>query len=289
MAEFHHIIGALLKDITQARALSDRYSQEVSRYYQGNEQLNLFPIPRTEVDNVQLHLKFVINQAEQYKYLSNQHIDIVKSVFTNYAIRIANHWHSFLNETTIGVMQNFFADIPADQRSVTLPEVERVCRHFLHNNLYIIIEYMVYKRPLFNRYGVTADGVSNDPYHKLASYLYMMIRQLIKDKVEQHLGTEAWVNNHDVVATDIAYEGHTDIQAKVHTVRAILIEMEGDIDYHFEELSSQTIWVTMEGDKLKTLPSEAASSVKIGAVINNYVWSETVAEDGTVNQVLIRE
>lgn len=289
MAEFHHIIGALLKDITQARALSDRYSQEVSRYYQGDEQLNLFPIPRTEVDNVQLHLKFVIKQAEQYKYLSNQHINIVKSVFTNYAIHIANHWLSFLNETMIDVMQNFFADIPADQRSVTLPEVERVCRHFLHNNLYIIIEYVVYKRPLFNRYGITADGVSNDPYHKLASYLYMMVRQLIKDKVEQHLGTEAWVNNHDAMATHIAYEGHPNIQTKVHTVREILIEMEGDIDYHFEELSSQTIRVTMEGDKLKTLPSEVASSVKVGAIINNYVWSETVAEDGTVNQVLIRE
>jgi hypothetical protein len=64
MAGIHDIVGALLRDITNARVTSDMYSRNISRYYEQDALLRRFPVPRMEVDTLEMDLKFAINDVQ---------------------------------------------------------------------------------------------------------------------------------------------------------------------------------------------------------------------------------
>lgn len=61
MAQLHQIVGGLLRDIAKARFGSDLYSRSIARYYEARSLLRQFPVPRTEIDEVELELKFAID------------------------------------------------------------------------------------------------------------------------------------------------------------------------------------------------------------------------------------
>lgn len=61
MAQLHQVVGGLLRDIAKARFGSDLYSRSIARYYESLSLLRQFPVPRTEIDEVELDLKFTID------------------------------------------------------------------------------------------------------------------------------------------------------------------------------------------------------------------------------------
>ncbi len=60
MPELHHILGSIFRDIAQSVFTSDMYSRDISRYYEQDPLLRHFPVPRTEVDELEVQLKFAI-------------------------------------------------------------------------------------------------------------------------------------------------------------------------------------------------------------------------------------
>lgn len=64
MAGIDDIIGALLRDIANSRVTADMYSRNISRYYEQDPVLRRFPVPRMEVDSLEMDLKFAISNAE---------------------------------------------------------------------------------------------------------------------------------------------------------------------------------------------------------------------------------
>ena len=65
MAELQHFLGSIFRDIAQARFTSDIYSRNISKYYEQDPLLRRFPTPRTDVDEVEVDLKFVLSGLEQ--------------------------------------------------------------------------------------------------------------------------------------------------------------------------------------------------------------------------------
>lgn len=65
MPELHQIVGGILRDIAQARVTSDVYSKHVSRYYEQDPLLRRFPVPRAEIEDVDLDLKFVVGEITE--------------------------------------------------------------------------------------------------------------------------------------------------------------------------------------------------------------------------------
>lgn len=61
MSQLHHIVGAILRDIAQSRVTSDLYSREISQYYEKDSLLRLFPVPRSEIKEVEFDLKFAFS------------------------------------------------------------------------------------------------------------------------------------------------------------------------------------------------------------------------------------
>jgi predicted nucleic acid-binding protein len=65
MAELKDVLGATLRDIAQSRVISDEFSAEVSREYEQNAILSLFPVPRVEIREASINLKFAVNAVEK--------------------------------------------------------------------------------------------------------------------------------------------------------------------------------------------------------------------------------
>src|SRR3990167_4886749 len=60
MADLQQLIGAILRDLSKARFASDLYSRSVARYYENDHLLRRYPIPRSEIEEAELELKFAI-------------------------------------------------------------------------------------------------------------------------------------------------------------------------------------------------------------------------------------
>jgi hypothetical protein len=63
MAELYQIVGAMLRDITQARVMSDLYSRSISRHYEQDSLLRRFPVPRAEISELEIDLAFALSRV----------------------------------------------------------------------------------------------------------------------------------------------------------------------------------------------------------------------------------
>ncbi|HEV8251578.1 MAG TPA: hypothetical protein VGQ15_16525 [Gaiellaceae bacterium] len=65
MAELNDVLGAILRDLAQARVTADLFSQTVSAEYQPTGVLSGFSVPRVEVTQASIDLKFAVNSVER--------------------------------------------------------------------------------------------------------------------------------------------------------------------------------------------------------------------------------
>ena len=96
MAELNDVLGAILRDVAQARVISDLYSRNVSLEYRQDEVLSGFPVPRVEVTEASIDLKFAVNKIEQ------KESDPVKIIATHvgpYAGRLGRELYAELIES----------------------------------------------------------------------------------------------------------------------------------------------------------------------------------------------
>ena len=65
MAELKDVLGAVLKDMAHSRVISDQFSSEVSQEYDKDPILGVFPVPRVEIREASINLKFAVNAVEK--------------------------------------------------------------------------------------------------------------------------------------------------------------------------------------------------------------------------------
>ena len=65
MAKLKQVIGAILSDITKGQAISDAYSRDLKTSYREDPVLKLLSLPRTEIKDVTINLKFAIVKGEK--------------------------------------------------------------------------------------------------------------------------------------------------------------------------------------------------------------------------------
>lgn len=67
MAKLKQLLGAILNDVMKAQAISDAYSRDLKLSYQEDPSLKLLSVPRTEIKDITIDLKFAILKAETGK------------------------------------------------------------------------------------------------------------------------------------------------------------------------------------------------------------------------------
>lgn len=65
MADLAEFLGTVFRNVTQARVTSDLFSRDVSRQYQKDPVLIDFPVPRLEVKEASIRLRFAVNALER--------------------------------------------------------------------------------------------------------------------------------------------------------------------------------------------------------------------------------
>jgi len=65
MAELTQVLGAILKDVAHSRVISDAFSRDISVDYAKDPILASFPVPRVEIREASIQLKFAVNAVQQ--------------------------------------------------------------------------------------------------------------------------------------------------------------------------------------------------------------------------------
>lgn len=64
MSNLSKVVGAILRDITAARSQADLQAREISRLYAADDILRYFPVPRAEVQDIRIELKFAVHSEK---------------------------------------------------------------------------------------------------------------------------------------------------------------------------------------------------------------------------------
>lgn len=72
MAKLSQVLGAILSDITKAQAISDAYTRDLKPSYKEDPSLKLLSVPRPEINNVTIDLKFAILNDGTGEAIENQ-------------------------------------------------------------------------------------------------------------------------------------------------------------------------------------------------------------------------
>lgn len=65
MARLGSVVGGILKELAQARAIADRHSRELMGEYERDPVLSAFSVPRITIGEVNLTLRFTVNDLEE--------------------------------------------------------------------------------------------------------------------------------------------------------------------------------------------------------------------------------
>ncbi|MBE7176795.1 MAG: hypothetical protein INR69_10340 [Mucilaginibacter polytrichastri] len=65
MARLSEVIGAMLSNIAEARANSDRMSARLAQVYQKDELLQYFPVPRIDIKELNIQLKVAVISVDK--------------------------------------------------------------------------------------------------------------------------------------------------------------------------------------------------------------------------------
>src|SRR5512139_2477094 len=96
MAELHHILGSLFSDIAQSVFTSDLYSRDISRYYEQDGLLRHFPVPRTEISELEVELKFAIAGVELNPTQSIGREANAATLFIDYSYNLSESFYDAL-------------------------------------------------------------------------------------------------------------------------------------------------------------------------------------------------
>ncbi len=274
MAELHQIVGAILRDIARARVSSDIYSRDISRYYESDALLRRFPVPRSEIEEIELDLRFVVAGVEDDVSNSAGTEASLAPVFADASVDLAQLFFSLLSAAWGQAAKTKDEELWQAFGSLLTNAPERIN---LHQKLQIYFSR--------NQGHLVSDGnlVVDDALTGLRGTFEATLARLftIADQEMREPPTDE--------RERIDYAAFT---AALDTKRLIAAQ---EVRQMVERLAS-SVAVTVAGgaggdrrvevdvtaDVLRETPEGAVSNLKLKTFVRNYMWSETHEADGRV-------
>ncbi len=251
MAELQQILGNILKDIAQARVTSDIYSRNISKYYEQDPLLRKFPLPRTEINEVEVDLKFVMSGLES----SVEQDEEMETSMAPLFIR-------FSQEISDGLFENMsaaskkYANFSPDTAKRLVGTEHRI---YLSQSLILYFQR--------NRGKLVKKGKFN-------------IREAVGD-IEKLLRSRY----HELLADSGLSDGQLDEMQKAVfkklDIQSLLKSVEKPMLAAFAADDGYKVAVEVTADKLAECPEASISSIKVKAQVRNYIWSKVEHEGET--------
>lgn len=258
MAELNQLIGAILRDVSQARFVSDMYSRQISFTYENDSLLRRFPVPRAEIDEVEFNLPFVVTEVKVDESRHQSRNAAVGRLFDDYSLRIVR--------AGLLPVQQEFEKATKGLTSADADKPKRAVADRFQNKI------------LSDEFRVTLHG-------RLLRYLNENTKELMSGKDDGPFDTnkalaqlgqviDAVRTEPEVVAFESAFEplGDTFEKAK-GGVAEELKQMGEAVNQAYKKYPDYSVQVEVDPAKLQS-NSAAASYIKVKAVVKNYRWSK---------------
>jgi hypothetical protein len=283
MAQLKHVLGSILRAVLEARISSDVSASKASRAYVRDTGLRHFPTPRVDVSSVEIDLKFTVSglnstfqdDPETDSTLGNiKRNQILDRNFEKFSAEIAeNAIAVFARRVLHAILQELRKD---EEKKVRLNEQWQNLKKKLNTGSFK--EILMHQTLQFFRKKQT-DLVTDDfifDYKKASGplikfFVAALCRQL------------------DATALRDQVDGDKVSNAVETAVFEKLKEMRDKILLIGSSSKAFDLRVDVAAEDLKEIEKEKVSSIKIKAVLKNYVWTRVEKLDGKVVRQLIPE
>jgi len=103
--ELYQLVGSALRDVAQARFMSDMYTRQISFGYERDAVLRRFPVPRVEIEEAQIVLHFAVKHVRADPARATSRHAAMGSLFDQYSVRIVRE--------SISLVRAAVRDLPA--------------------------------------------------------------------------------------------------------------------------------------------------------------------------------
>ncbi|MTI32112.1 hypothetical protein [Xanthovirga aplysinae] len=299
LISLREVLGAVLKEVSDSRFLSDKYSRELSRVYQQDDIMKVFPVPRSEIKELDLELKFAFDEVKKEPYRAEVLDRRIKHIFQLYDNLVKN--------TIIQSILNFYQkDDFQVLRKEHADEWENICQKLQSNALGIQLEKLIneyflwgYKR--WMDYAVTfcqlqgkdiPEQVEIDTHILAQGLMDLLFRGFQKrdfltldDGEKNH---QALLNQDFFGAFNLEQGSEKEQIFRSQMINAIVNQLQDMkkrfkrvINIPFEEVNT---YVNVSADKLESIDLNKLCTVRIKTTLKNYTWT---ALDGEESHKLI--
>ena len=251
MAELQHILGSLFSDIAHSAFTSDLYSRVISRYYEADDLLRTFPVPRAEIAELDVELKFAIAGIEL-----NPAQTIVREadsapVFLEFCYDLSEGFYSLLHDKLVELkQQGKIVTREMINQAGSIAEAiylrQDLLRFFIHNQGSLIEEGNF-------QVGKALEGIRDI----LEKKIYWIAHKAMDEKEREEL--------YEHIAKELKLESD-------------LKQLEEPLRYTWKRAGDFKLDVEITSDKLIELNSEQLSSVHVRTRVRNYKWADVEHE-----------
>lgn len=272
MAELHQVIGSILRDITQARITSDIYSRNLSKYYEQDPLLRRFPTPRSEIDEVEIDLKFSISGIVFNPSQDENREAMAANVFIKYADQITQIFFDGLIHCRDKLEKGKkIAEIdPQSVRKISGFE------HRIYLKQDILLYFLRHKGKLSHK---IKKGRAFKRIKNILSERFKKIDKKPLSEEESELAVKYLFQDSDLSPQHLKTLEQCVFKEFVDdALKKALQEMKEPLKYVWDTEGDKKITVEVTADKLIETPENAISTIKIKSRIQNYVWTEVEHE-----------
>lgn len=255
MPKLHQILGSLFSNIAQSVFVSDLYSRDISRVYEQDGLLRHFPVPRTEISELELDLKFAISEIELNPAQGIEFEVNAATIFVDFSNTLSESFYRELRKLLVklGEQDRLIKDEVLKETSWGVQTIylgQDLLRFFLRRHGSLIKEngeFQVLK---------AQEEILEILQGKFNYWVY--IKQAGEQEKDLDKEKEKLFNQ---------------ITQAIH-LRHDLEALEKRLSSAWEQAEDFRMEVEIAAEKLGELNSEQLSSVHIRTRVRNYKWSE---------------
>jgi hypothetical protein len=269
MPELFQVVGSILRDIAQARAISDLYSRDISRYYEADPVLRRFPVPRAEISEASFSVAFLIDEVVLDENRRNARDASVSQVFETYSANVVRAALKALRkETTVLKSAGLTKDEASALDNFEARFLGEDYRNLLRARLVRFFEEN--QDALF-----PPDGKFQKDF--ALQHITAFIEGLVSSEPAMKDALQA------LATAPVPVGGAARVDAKVNAERIereILAAVATELDSMGQEIKNVAEWaqdfkvnVEIKPDKIQAAAG-AVCSITVKSTIRNYTWSK---------------
>jgi hypothetical protein len=253
----------------------------LSKYYEQDPLLRRFPAPRTDIDEIEIDLKFAISGLEVNPSQEENREAMAATIYVKYSDYIAQAFF----DAILNTLNKLKEDQKIDEEKIDSQTLRKI--HGLEHRIYLRQDLLLYfqshKGRLLTR--IRDGSVYKDIKEKILHRVFEKIDEDELSEEQLRLAKSLLFQMSNLSTADLALlEKHVFKDIIDKKLKKILQEMKEPLSFVWERSGDsklegdKKISVEVTADKLAETPESVISHIKIKARVQNYIWTKVEHE-----------